>query len=258
MTDADGAPASVYELADLYDAQYRHYRDDLHFYRRLADDHGGPVLELGCGSGRVTAALAQQGVEVVALDREAAMLARAEARLQRAGVAERVTLQQGDMRELERADALGDGFALVLAPFNTLMHAYTLDEQDATLRGARARLRPGGGFACDLFVPDFGALGVVRQEAEWDAVGGGRGELFLWQRHDPARQLIESRYHLDTVDADGFVRRQRAVLRQRYYTRFELERALRAAGFRNVRLFGDFDRRAFAADARVMVALARR
>lgn len=244
---------SLYDLADLYDAQYRRYRDDLAFYRRLVEDHGGPVLELGCGSGRVTLELARAGAEVVALDLNEAMLERAGARLRDAAVDDRVELRRGDMRALE----LRRSFALVLAPFNTLMHAYSLDEQDATLAGARRHLRAGGAFACDCFVPRFGTLGVVRQEAEWDEVGGDRSELFLVQRHDPSRQLIESRYHLDTVAPNGALTRRRATLVQRYFHRFELERALQQADFGRVQVFGGFDRRPPAPDARVLVALAR-
>lgn len=248
----------LYANADLYDAQYRDYRADLPFYRRLAEDQGGAVLELGCGTGRVTAELARTGAEVVAIDASEAMLARADARLTEAGVRERVELRRADMRDPDALADLGRRFALVVAPFNTLMHAYTLDEQDATLRGARHSLTDGGVFACDCYRPDFGAFDVVRRERTWERVGGERAELYLVQHHDPARQIVESRYHLDRVDADGRVRRESSVLRQRYFHRFELERALRCAGFGRVRLYGDFDRRSLAADARRWVALAHR
>src|SRR5690606_15357794 len=107
---------------------------DVPHYLRLADDAGGRVLELGAGTGRLTAALARAGHEVVAVELSAAMLERARARLGAEGLAGRVRLLEGDMRALGDLP-LGGEFALVLAPFNTLMHLYTLSDQDAALAG---------------------------------------------------------------------------------------------------------------------------
>jgi SAM-dependent methyltransferase len=243
----------IYDDPDLYDAQYRSYRDDLPFYRRLADDQGGPVLELGAGTGRVTRALAASGHRVVAIERSAAMLDRARERLQAEGLADRVELIEGDMRTL----ALPERFPLVIAPFNTLMHATTPADQDATLTGVHRQLAPGGAFGFDLFVPrHLGPLGVLRQEPSWQGVGGEGAELFLMQHHDEAAQLIESRYLLDRV-IDGRLTRTARVLRQRYYTRFELLRALQQAGFTSIRIFGSFDRAPFDSDTPLMAGIAR-
>lgn len=243
----------LYDLAELYDEQYRHYRDDVPFYRRLAEDYGGPVLELGAGTARLTAALARTGVAVVGLERSAEMRARGRARLREEGLAERAELVAGDMRETD----LGRRFPVVIAPFNALMHLYTLADQDAALARVRGHLAEGGVFACDLYVPRLGPLGVLRREPSWDRVGGGESELWLLQEHDPARQLVESRYYLDRLAPDGRLTRRRARLVQRYYTRFELERALAGAGLRDVRVFGDFDRRPFDEGAARLVVTAR-
>lgn len=81
-------------------------------------------------------------------------------------------------------------------------------------------------------------------------------DLWIVQHHHVASQRIESLYLLDETDEAGSVRRRRARLVQRYFHRFELERALVSAGFGRVRLFGDFDRRPFtdAAERYVFVA----
>lgn len=242
----------IYELPDLYDQQYRHYRDDFHHYRRLAEDYGSPVLELGAGTGRLTLALAGSGHQVVAVESQREMIDAARRRINEEGLSERVELVHADMRgyELERR------FPLVVAPFNTLMHLYTLDDQDQALRGVRRHLRQGGAFACDLFVPRFEQLDVLRRVPEWRQVGGEDGELFVVQEHDPVRQLIVSNYRLDLLASDGTVRRLRATLRQRYFTRFELERALRQAGFGRIRTFGDFERGPFTAESTRLVIIA--
>lgn len=239
-------------LAELYDLQYEGYRDDLPFYTRLAHDYGGPVLELGAGTGRVAAALARSGFDVVALEPAAQMVLRGRARVTREGLAERVTYVQGDMRSFE----LGRRFPLVIAPFNTLMHAYTLKDQDDTLRAVRAHLAPGGRFAFDLYTPRFGPLGVLRLEAEWAHVGGDAGELFLLQEHDPDAQLLTSHYLLDRTDASGTLTRRRFRLTQRYFTRFELERALLQAGFSGRQFYGDFGRGRASANAPHLICVA--
>jgi len=223
-------------LAELYDAQYAHYRDDLPFYTRLAEDYGSPVLELGAGTARVAAALARAGHTVTALEPSPEMITRGRTRLEREGLTERVTYHQGDMRTAR----LGEMFPLVLAPFNTLMHAYTLADQDATLATVHAHLTPGGRFALDLYNPTFNELNVLRREAVWEHVGGEEAELFLLQTHDPDAQLLTSHYYLDRTDEAGALTRQRFTLMQRYFTRFELERALLGAGFKHLQFYGDF------------------
>lgn len=222
----------LYADAELYDLVHDGYRDDLGFYRRLADDHGGPVLEIGAGSGRVTRELALAGHAVVAVEPAAAMRARGVARLARDGLAERVTWVAADVREL----ALASRFALAIAPFHALMHLERLDDQDAALRRLRDHLRPGGAFATDVYVPRFAADGQARCERT------PHGDLWTWQTHDPVAQVVVTEHRLDLADDDGRVRRRSATLRQRYFQRYELERALRAAGFASVRAFGGFDR----------------
>jgi SAM-dependent methyltransferase len=225
----------LYGDAALYDLLHDGYRDDLPFYRGLAEDFGGPVLELGAGSGRVTVALALAGFEVLAVEPSAAMRARGAARAIDAGVADRIVWVDADARRL----ALGRRVPLVIAPFHMLMHLPTLDDQDAALAAAYAHVATGGAFATDVYVPRFGPDGVVRVEPAWAGVDG---DLATWQVVDPVAQTVTTEHRLDRVDADGTVRRRSATLRQRYFHRFELERALRAAGFARVRTFGGFDR----------------
>lgn len=242
----------LYDDPELYDQLHAGYRDDLAFYRGLADDHGGPVVELGAGSGRVTLALALAGHTVLAVEPSPAMRARGVARLTAAGCGERVTWVDADMRGLD----LGVGVPLVIAPFHALMHLPALEDQDAALRAARRHLNAGGVFATDVFAPRFGpdavagAAGVVRAERLGD------GDLFLWQTHDPAHQVVVTEHRWDRVADDGTVLRRRATLRQRYFHRFELERALRAAGFARVRTFGGFGRAPVTATATSWVYLA--
>ena len=231
-------PADLYQDAAFYDLQYRSYRDDLGFYRRLALDRPGRVLELGAGTGRVTVELARLAESVIAVEPSAPMRSAALDRLEQAGLAEKVELRDADARELTESAT----FDLAVAPFHMLNELRTLADQDAVLARVHRALRPGGAFACDLFAPTFGPTGVLRHEAVWRDAAGGDAELWLVQQVDRAEQIVETLYLLDRVDGQGHIRRTRRRLVQRWLHRFELERALRQAGFATVRIFGDFDR----------------
>ena len=86
----------------LYDWEYRRRRDDVRFYRTLAGERGGPVLDLGCGTGRLMIPLLRDGHAVVGVDRARPMLTRAAARVARlrAGLRRRALLVRGDLRAL--------------------------------------------------------------------------------------------------------------------------------------------------------------
>src|SRR5690606_25713075 len=198
--EARGREPMIYdEFPELYDAQYLSCRGDLPFYLRVADDVGGPVLELGAGTGRVTESLARAGHEVTAVDASAPMLRRARERLEASGIetgeGRQVRLVSADMRELD----LERRYPLVVAPFNTLAHAYTLEDQDRVLSVVHSLLEEGGVFAFALFVPRLGQLGVLRSEPSLaepvrESLRGstaGRVDLFVSQRDDPERQLLE-------------------------------------------------------------------
>jgi len=238
------------ELAGLYALQYRDYRDDLEFYARLAERHGGPVLELGAGQGRVAVHLARRGVEVWALEPSAAMRRRGEAAS--AGLPVRWLPQT-----IATADP-GRKFGLIIAPFNTLMHLYTPAEQDAALARVAALLDGGGVFAFDLYNPLLiRADGALRLEGRYENEDGNAVEVYYHQEHHPAGQRLLTHYQVDELDAAGAVRRRRLTLDQRYFTRYETARWLAAAGLRG-RLAGGFHGEPFEAASPVMVWTARR
>jgi SAM-dependent methyltransferase len=136
----------------LYDWEYRRRRDDVRFYGTLADERGGPVLDVGCGTGRLMLPLLRAGHTVVGVDRSAPMLASAAARVRRLGAdgRRRALLVRGDMTALPVGKRR---FAFAVAAFHTVQHCETDGELVRFFRGAAAALIPGGWLAFDTFAP---------------------------------------------------------------------------------------------------------
>jgi SAM-dependent methyltransferase len=249
---------ALYEDAALYDALYRRWTRHARFYAELAARHGGPVLELGAGTGRVAVEIARRGVDVVGVEAVPAMLARARERLLRLPVAarERVTLVRTDMRRL----ALGRRFRLVIAPFNLFMHCYDASELQHALDVCRRNLAPGGRLAFDVLLPDLkrlaeppgrlysaGHVVVPEHRTRYRLREGGH--------YDAARQIRTTVLVLDPLTGAG---RQRVIpLTQRQWFPAELVSCLDAAGFAVVHRFGDFERNALDAQSASQVIVAR-
>ena len=160
----EGTPPGRFAL------EHAHYTEDLPFWIALADEVGGPVLDLGSAVGRVTLALAQAGHDVLAVDGSPDMVQTLRTALAQepADVGARVETTVCDFRLLD----LGvRRFALALMPMNSLQALLTRDDHLACLTGVRRHLAPEGVFAFDVAVPDLesiaGALGTIQPGAEW-------------------------------------------------------------------------------------------
>ncbi|MEM7138888.1 MAG: class I SAM-dependent methyltransferase [Myxococcota bacterium] len=148
---------SHYSDGRYYDQTYRRRREDVRFYVERAVASGGPVLELGTGTGRVALSIARAGLEIVAVDDSAFMLSRAQDKAERLprAVRNRVEFRRGDLKRLR----LKRRFALVIAPFHVWNHLYTHADITRGFRTAHHHVRPRGRFVFDVLVPDPVTLG---------------------------------------------------------------------------------------------------
>jgi SAM-dependent methyltransferase len=237
-------------LAALYQLQYANYRDDIGFYSRLAERlNASRILELGAGSGRVSIPLARRSFEVTGLELSPKMLEIGRENAALEGV--KVEFVQGDARDFK----LDRQFPLVIAPFNALMHLYSLSDQDKALGCIKAHLEPGGAFAFDVYVPNFGLQGVLRHEGEtFLEPDGTRTDVFLLQRIDKLAQIVTTTYYVDTITPEKSLSRNVIELTQRYFTRFELQRWL--ADFR-LEISGDFEGNRLDASSKHVVVIAK-
>ena len=218
---------------------------DIEFYRGLAGETGGPILDVGCGTGRVAMALAADGHEVVGIDLSAPMLRLAEQRREAlsADVAARLSFRQADMTTLD----LGRDFTLVVAPSRVFQFALTTDAQRQALAALRSHLRPDARLVLDLFDP---LLDHVVPSDEATARGGElvhptTGNRVTWEvmgrAPDPARQLIVEEWAFREIDASGEVLRSDTErLTLRWSLRSEMRLLFEVAGLKVVAEYGDF------------------
>lgn len=230
------SPDESARLAEFYDLVYDPLSSDADWCRVLAARNGGPVLELGCGSGRIAVPLAADGHRVVGLDRSPAMLARARARATRAGV--ELELHEADVRDF----SLDEAFPLVLMVLNTFLMLEPKDRL-ACLARAREHLAEGGRFALHVFQPDpakvAGYEGAVVEEGTFETESGSRVTAFTSTRATVDRSTFS--WICDEVGEDRVVRRYSRTTTLHYLYRREAELLFAAAGFSIESIEGDYD-----------------
>lgn len=253
MTSYDG-------WADVYDSIYAYVREDIPFYVQEASRSGGPILELGCGTGRVTLPIAQSGVDIIGLDNSEGMLARArdKATLLEEGDGS-IDLRMGDMREF----SLGRTFPLVIIPFRGFLALISVEDQVRCLTGIREHLEPDGRLIFNIFVPDPQML-VEDEDAVFhlrDVTDPDTGRTsVVWQqtRVDTFNQVLSVRLIVDEIDQEGAVgKRFYRDYQIRYAHRIEILHLLERCGFEVVDLYGDFDYSPFDEDSGEMVWVAK-
>lgn len=238
-------------VADLYDhvVPYRE-RPDLSFFLEAAREAGGPVLEIGCGTGRVLIPTARAGVEIVGLDLSSHMLAVCRQRLQDEAreVRSRVRLIEADMRDFQ----LPQSFRLVTMPFRPFQHLTTVEDQLACLRCVRRHLAADGRLILDIFNPSLQAL--VRddlgeefgEEPEFTTADGQRvRRCHKIVAKDYFKQILHVEIIYDVTHTDGREERLVHAFPMRYLFRYEAEHLLVRAGFELERVYADFEKRPY-------------
>ena len=247
------------QWADMYDVVYSYVRSDIPFYVETVKRHGGPVLELGCGTGRVTVPIAEAGVEIVGLDISKPMLDVAMANLAESSAQNGIaSLVCGDMADF----SFGRLFNAIMVPFHGFLSLLTTEEQTRSLDCIRRHLSPGGQLIFDVFVPDLDML-VQEEDLLYhlrdvvDHKNGQRVALWNRSRYDNHEQIIEVTMIGDVLNAFGEMeRRFYRDFRIRYIHRWEMHHLLTTCGFEILEVFGDFNRDVFDDSSTEMVWVA--
>ncbi|HEU4936133.1 MAG TPA: class I SAM-dependent methyltransferase [Vicinamibacterales bacterium] len=213
-------------------------RRDVAFWRRLAAAQDGPVLELGCGTGRIAVPVARAGARIVGIDRSQEMLARARTRIVRTGLRGRLTLVRGDIRDLPFTRRTK--FSAVLAAYGILQSLTRERDLTRTLAAVARVLRQGGLFAIDV-VPDLPKWDEYRNRISLSGRHGRHSTLTLVEtvRQDRAKRLTI--FDQEYRERRGDQRRvHRFSLTFRTLTVPQMRRRLERAGFKVLAVLGDY------------------
>ena len=231
---------------------------DLQRYQELVTEQGGPVLELGCGTGRVAIPLAGLGFEVTGVDISQAMLTRFRRALdqQSKDVKQRITLIEQDVTRLD----LGNRFNIAIFAFNSLLCITDFQNQCAALRAVANHLNPRGKLLVDIVNP-------LKLKIEGDPVpkpfftrkDRNTGNIYtrfamMGPFDTDQKQQLHGWY--DEITPEGFVKRRHYSLYWRPIFRFEIELMLREAGLQILQIDGGHRKEPFTAQSPRMFIIA--
>lgn len=231
--------------ASYYDGAYAAMKDlvDAPFYLELAKQAGGPILEIGCGTGRVLLPIARAGIDIHGLDNSGPMLTILGNHLSHEApdVRRRVSLHTGDMRDFR----LNRTFPLVTIPFRPMQHMFTTSDQIQALQSAAIHVADGGMLAFDVFYPKFDRLplriGEEQLEAEWSPTPEMTiRRYFRKDALDKIRQILTITFIFRTYRRDTLVSEEQEILKMSYYTYPHLQALFSLVGLQSVAEYGSF------------------
>lgn len=237
--------------AEYYDEDYTKgipERGDIAFYKNHALTQGSPVLELGCGTGRILIPIAQSGIECYGLDQSREMLGVCETKA-RALDLKNVRLQCASMDDF-RYD---QKFSMIYIPFRSFQHLLTTEKQLSCLNLVREHLRDDGAFILDVFAPKIERIaGYGSKKDEWEKEFSRKNEQtestitrYYHADADLTQQVISLEMKWEERGPDGaLVARKQTTFQLRYIFRYELEHLLVRAGFQPT-IYGHFDNRPY-------------
>ncbi|NTV30990.1 class I SAM-dependent methyltransferase [candidate division WWE3 bacterium] len=251
----DTSVVDFYRHAPDYDAEYADLTADIAWSKRLCRMYarGGHVLEMACGTGRITLPIAWQAMQlgywVTGVDLSPDMLSRASAKVaaEDPSLQSQLQLIEGDMRTV---NAGIERYNLVLVPFHSFAHLLTTHDQRAALHNCHNHLQVGGHFVADVFLPDPAKLahGLTRHapiiEREAQLADGYNLVRSYTTRYHPATQLLEVTYFYNFYDAIGRLianRCYRSQTTMRMIFPAEWELLLADAGFTIIDRWSDYD-----------------
>jgi SAM-dependent methyltransferase len=227
----------LYQDGEHYDRLYPG-SDGIPFWKHIADEHGDPILELGCGTGRISIELAMAGHEVSGLDNAPAMFEHARQKADSRNIG--VEFVRGNFCKFE-LDRL---FGAILFPANTLGHVTTLGDFETLSQSVRTHLKPDGVYVIDIFVPN--PLVFIRDPDGRYPFGQyeterGTTTVTCSNQYDAATQIN----HVTTYTQTGNEPHKESTLDLKMYYSAELDALLGYNGFEITAKYGTTDRDPF-------------
>ena len=246
---------NLLEYADpeIYDLENVDFEPSGPFMLDFAEKTGGPVLELGCGTGRITIPLAAHGVDITGLDVVPGMLERA--REKSRGLPVEWIL--ADVRDFH----LNRTFRLIFESGSVFQHMLARRDQDAFLARVREHLQDGGLFVLGSIFPRPALLGSVVEEQEWfteQHPDGYEIRVSGTEHYDAVRQVKVETAYRRWRDNEGREVVRVAPLTLRYMFPQEMEVLLNHNGLEIVERYGDYDSSPLTNESRMQIYVCRK
>lgn len=239
-----GVDEKIY-ASELYDAINKS-DDDLAFYLDLCQKNKGKVLELCCGTGRITLPLRKAGIDITGLDFTPSMLTKARQKSKEQGIF--CDFIQGDMRNFD----LHSCFDVIFIPFNSLLNTYTFEDINAIFSCIHKHLKPNGIFAFDIFHPNFEYLTrdetFVEELFDFTLKTGEQVRISQTMKYDKVHQVNRVKWHFD-IDGQKSIQR----LDMRCFFPQEIDAILRYNHFSILHKFGDFYKNPFDEESKTQI-----
>jgi SAM-dependent methyltransferase len=228
---------ALYRDGRHYDLGNRGQVADIPFYLKQIRKYGGPVLELACGTGRITIPIAEKGVQITGLDVSASMLAHARRKARAQGL--KIKWVEADCRDFR----LDERFGLIFFPFNSIAHLHDLESVESCFSCVKEHLRTEGRFIIDVFQPD---LHILTRDPEQrypvteypDPDGKGIVVITENNLYDSATQVNRIKWYYGLRGQEG---EKVELLNMRIFYPQELDGLLHYSGFVIEEKFGDYD-----------------
>ncbi len=256
MNSHHSTDATPFDDGDLYDIFFEKLDYGLDFYLALARKAEGPILDVACGTGRITLPCLKEGLDIEGVDLFPGMLARLRQKASALGFEPK--LHQAGMATFR----LSRRFALIMITFNAFVHNLTTEDQLATLRTCREHLLPGGQLVFDTAFPGLAWIGAPQgtREMEMETPHPRTGlPVRLWDTRtfDRVNQIQSSFNEIEILDPQGTVistHPSRTACRWIYKS--EMELLLRLSGFSRWNILGGFDERPLLNETDAMIVQA--
>jgi len=245
--------ADIYHDGKYFDLLFRNEHTDFSFWISLAEKYGKSILELACGTGRITIALAKAGFKVTGIDYAAGMLTEAHEKSTKADV--KVEWVKGDMRDFK----IGKKYSLIFLAGNALCHLLTLGDFEDCMSAVRNHLTPNGRFVISVFVPKNELLinkpGERFPFSEYeDPDGKGRIVVTESYEYEADTQIKRIKTHHPIPGEEAEIEGE---LNLRMYFPQELDALLKYNGFVIENKYGNEDRREFDKDSETQLIVCR-
>ena len=236
-----------------YDAQHMEVVEDILFYITQAKKYGEPILELACGTGRITIPLARQGLDITGLDISEGMLKVAKEKAEREHLS--CKFIHADCRKF----SLHKKFNLIFIPFNSIAHIHNRESFEELCNSVKEHLAENGHFIIDIFNPKLEILMSDPNNrfpvAEYEDPYGHDTVIITENNiYERATQINHIKWYYKVGNKEEFA----VELNMRIYYPEELDNLLYYNGFEIVEKFGDFDGSHFESDSPKQLVICRK